>query len=139
MKFKSAKDGSTWAVIAVAVICCVWPLALDASLLMAMILLACLAVCIIPFFSIRYEIDGGELVVYALWRPSRYPISKIREIAPTKSILSAPATSLTKRLAITFTDRTVMKSAMPLVISPADSERFIKTLLTINPAIQVRH
>lgn len=63
---------------------------------------------------------------------------KIGVIEPTKSLLSAPATSLTRRIAISFTDRTVLKSAMPIIISPADTERFINTLVSINPEIKVK-
>jgi hypothetical protein len=53
-------------------------------------------------------------------------------------MLSAPATSLTKRLAISFTDRSVLKSSMPIIISPANRQLFIDTLLAINPDIEVK-
>lgn len=137
VKFKPMFDGLTWSLIAFVLIVCLWPLFLDASWLMVLFLLLCAALCLIPFFSIRYEIDGDELVVYAFWRPSRFPIAKIKEIKPTKSLLSAPATSLTKRIAIYFTDKKVMKSTLPLIISPANQEIFFETLQSINPDIVI--
>ncbi|WP_290147489.1 PH domain-containing protein [uncultured Duncaniella sp.] len=64
------------------------------------------------------------------------PIDKIKEIKPTKSVLSSPATSLTHRLAITFTNRKILKSSIPLIISPVRQEEFIRHLLSINPEIK---
>lgn len=137
VKFKPRIDYSTWLIVGFVVICCGWPIILDASPTMILILLGCMLLCLLPFVSIWYEVDGDDLVVYAFWRPSRYPISQIKRIDRTTSILSAPATSLTGRLAIYFTDRKVLKSSMPLLISPANQQRFIATLLSINPAIVV--
>lgn len=138
IRFKPLIDGSTWGIIAFVVAGCSWPLLLEQSWLEIAIILAALAMCIFPFFSIWYEIDGEELVIYQFFRPSRFPISKIKEIAPTKSILSAPATSLKCRIAISFIDRKVLKSSMPLIISPANQDKFIETLLSINPNIKIK-
>lgn len=95
-----------------------------------------LAFMLVTFLGIYYRIDGNELVVYTFFIPTDYPIDKIKSIKPTKSILSAPATSLTHRIAITFTDRKVLKSSMPLVISPVSQEEFIAQLRNINPNIE---
>lgn len=137
IKFKPRFDGSTWSIIALCVVSCTWPLLLDTSMLMIAILTSCLIICLIPFLSIWYEIDGDELVVYQFWHPSRFPIAKIKEVAPTKTMLAAPATSITHRLAITFTDRKVLKSSTPLIISPANPQQFCATLLSLNPAITI--
>ena len=138
VKFNPMFDGSTWGLIAVILTVCLWPVFLDASWLMVLFLLLCAALCLIPFLSIRYEIDGNDLVVYAFWRPSRFPISKIKEIKHTKSLLSAPATSLTKRIAIYFTDKKVMKGTLPLIISPANQDVFFEVLHSINPDIVIK-
>ena len=61
---------------------------------------------------------------------------KIKEIKPTKSVLSSPATSLSHRLAITFTDRKILKSYIPLIISPVRQDEFIRQLLSVNPEIK---
>lgn len=137
MKFKPLIDGSTWSVIALIVVCCAWPLLLETSWVEILILICAAIVCIMPFFSIWYEIDGGDLVVYQFFRPARFPISKIKAVSPTKTLLSAPATSLKRRIAITFVDRSVLKSSMPLVISPANQSMFIEALLSVNPDITV--
>lgn len=94
-----------------------------------------LAFVLVTFCSIYYKIDGNKLVVYSFFIPTAYPIDKIKEIKPTKSILSSPATSLTHRLAITFTDRKILKSSIPLIISPVHQDVFIRQLLSINPDI----
>lgn len=91
---------------------------------------------LLTFIGIYYRIDGNKLVVYSFFVPTAYPIDKIKEIKPTKSVLSSPATSLTHRLAITFTDRKVLKSFIPLIISPVRQEEFIRQLLAINPEIR---
>ncbi|MDE7350069.1 MAG: PH domain-containing protein [Muribaculaceae bacterium] len=65
------------------------------------------------------------------------PIDKISEIRPTKTILAASATSLTHRIAIKFSDRKILKSSAPLVISPVRQDEFIAHLKAINPNIIV--
>lgn len=135
MKFRPMIDGSTWALIAFVMLCCGCPFFLDPGWLMATVLAASAALCLLPLFSIWYEIDGDDLVVYAFWRPSRFPISKIKEVARSKSMISAPATSLTQRLAIKFTDRSVTKSTAPMLISPADQRAFLAALSARNPSI----
>lgn len=94
-----------------------------------------LAFVLVTFCSIYYKIYGNKLVVYSFFIPTAYPIDKIKEIKPAKSILSSPATSLTHRLAITFTDRKILKGSIPLIISPVHQDVFIRQLLSINPDI----
>ena len=52
-------------------------------------------------------------------------------------MLSAPATSFTHRLAIKFSDRKILKSSMPVIISPDRQKEFMDQLLSINPNIKV--
>lgn len=95
-----------------------------------------LAFVLVTFLSIYYRIDVDKLVVYTFFIPTAYPIDKIKEIKPTKSVLSSPATSLSHRLAITFTERNILKSSSSLVISPVRQEEFIRQLLSVNPEIK---
>ncbi|WP_438590531.1 PH domain-containing protein [Duncaniella muris] len=95
-----------------------------------------LAFVLLTFIGIYYRIDRDKLVVYSFFVPTAYPIDKIKEIKPTRSVLSSPATSLSHRLAITFTDRNILKSSIPLIISPMRQEEFVRYLLSINPEIK---
>lgn len=42
------------------------------------------------------------------------------------------------RVSIKFTDRSVLKSSMPLEISPKDRDGFMAQLKEINPAIVIK-
>lgn len=127
-RYNSKWDWSTWAIIGLVVVVCLWPVLLDDLVLPVVICAFMLALVFAGLWGIYYRIDGNKLVVYAFFIPAAYPIDKIKSIKPSKSILSAPATSLTHRLAITFTDRKVLKSSMPLVISPVRQDEFIAQL-----------
>lgn len=83
-----------------------------------------------------YAIEGDRLVVYQFFRPTRLPIAKIKEVRYCRGVLAGPCLS-TCRLSIKFTDRSVLKSAMPIEISPRDRDGMVRQLLEINPAIKV--
>ena len=136
IRYNSWWDGSTWCILGLVAVCCVVPCFLDDGIWPTIVCLVMLAFVLVTFLSIYYRIDGDKLVVYSFFIPTAYPIDKIKEIKPTKSVLSSPATSLTHRLAITFTDRNILKSYMPLIISPVRQEEFIRHLRSINPEIK---
>ncbi len=94
------------------------------------------ALCLIGLFGCWYEIDGKSLVVYMFFRPTRLPIDKIKSVKKTTGILSTAAMS-TKRVSISFTDRSVLKSFAPLEISPKDRDGFMAQLKSINPNIKI--
>lgn len=135
-RYNSRWDGSTWFILGIVAACCVVPCFMDDGLWPTIICLVMMVFIVVILVGIYYRIDGNKLVVYMFFIPTAYPIDKIKEIKPTNSILSAPATSLTHRLAITFTDRSVLKSSMPIIISPVSREAFIRQLLAVNPNIQ---
>lgn len=135
-RYNSRWDGSTWFILGLVAACCIVPCFLDDGIWPTIICLIMLVFVLLTFIGIYYRIDGNKLVVYSFFVPTAYPIDKIKEIKPTKSVLSSPATSLTHRLAITFTDRKVLKSFIPLIISPVRQEEFIRQLLAINPEIR---
>lgn len=90
------------------------------------------------FASVRYQICGNRLGIRnLLYKWEWYPIDKISEVRKTSGILSAPTLSA-KRIAIIFSDKKILKSSMPLEISPIDRDGFIATLRNLNPKITVR-
>lgn len=135
-RYNSQWDGSTWFILGMVMVCCVVPCFMDDGIWPTIICLVMLAFVLETFLSIYYRVDGDKLVVYTFFIPTAYPIDKIKEIKSTKSALSSPATSLTRRLAITFTDRKILKSSIPLIISPVRQEEFIRQLLSVNPEIK---
>ncbi|MBJ2166703.1 MAG: PH domain-containing protein [Muribaculaceae bacterium] len=87
-------------------------------------------------FSVWYEIDNDTLTVYNLFRPTSIPVGKIAEVRYCRGYLAGAAMS-SKRLSIKMADRSVLKSSMPLEISPKDRDAFVDALLRINPSIRV--
>ena len=86
-------------------------------------------------FGCWYEIDGEGLVIYQFFRPTRLPISKIRDVKKTSGYLATAGMSHL-RVSISFTDRSVLKSFAPIEISPKDRDGFIAQLIKINPNIK---
>lgn len=136
--FRSRVDWWLWAVLAFAltvVIVCYM------SLPWWLTLISCTGI-LLPFvlsvWGTWYAIDeeSGTLIVYQLFRANRYPIAKIRDVRLTKGYLSGPALSA-RRISIRFTDRSVLRSLLPLEISPKDREGFVSRLMAINPDISV--
>lgn len=83
-------------------------------------------------FIIRYTIEDGKLYVGSVFtRGTAYDISKLISITPTRSLLSAPASSL-KRIKLDF------GCGKALIISPAGQDIFIDEILRINPNVKVK-
>ena len=87
-------------------------------------------------FGCWYEIDGNELVIYQFFRPTRLPISKIKDVKKTSGYLATAGMSHL-RVSISFTDRSVLKSYAPIEISPKDRDGFMTQLKSINPNIEI--
>lgn len=85
-------------------------------------------------FGCWYEIDGDDLVIYQFFRPTRLPVSKIRDVKKTTGYLATAGMSHL-RVSITFVDRSVLKSCA-VEISPRDRDGFIAQLISINPDIR---
>ena len=136
--YKSIWDSSTWIFAVFMIASTAWTFFMKDALCIAVAInLFMLSFVFVTIFGIYYKIVGRELWVYGFFHPSKFPIDKISEIKSTKSMLSAPATSFTHRLAIKFTDRKILKSSMPIIISPARQKEFVEQLLLINPNIKV--
>lgn len=106
-------------------------------LLMTILGVGFVALEIFVFASIAYAIKGDKLGVRMYYKWTWYPIDRIAEAKKTHGILTAPACS-THRVAIKFLDRSILKSYMPLEISPEDRDGFIADLRTVNPDIIVK-
>ena len=79
----------------------------------------------------RYKITGNTLTVKCGYFPAvNHDISLIATIKPTRTILSAPASSL-DRIEIRFVNHS------SVVISPYDKLKFINHLRSINPDIDI--
>ncbi len=93
---------------------------------------------IVMFASVKYKIYDGKLGIRNFfYKWEWFPIDKISEIKKTSGILSAPALS-TKRISIKFSDKKILKSSMPLEISPKDRDGFIARLKEVNPLIVIK-
>ena len=87
-------------------------------------------------FGCWYEIDGEDIVIYQFFRPTRLPISKIKDVKKTSGYLATAGMSHL-RVSISFTDRSVLKSYAPIEISPKDRDGFMTQLKSINPNIEI--
>lgn len=89
----------------------------------------------ICIFGEGYSVEGDNLVVYMFFQGTRYPIKKITRIRyVTKHI---PLFGDRTHLAISFSDRAILKSRSPMNISAKESDSLVTELLEINPDIQV--
>lgn len=131
--YKSRIDWWVWLTILL-VVALVFIVISDTTWYVALPLCASMLICVVLIVGCWYEIDGDDLVVYQFFRPNRFPISKIKEVKKTIGYLATAGMS-SRRVSIRFTDRSVLKSSMPLEISPKDRDDFIARLKEINPTI----
>lgn len=134
--FFSGIDTWVWCMflfaVVVAVVCTI-----GASWVVALPLWGVLLILVLLFvIGSRYEVRADKLVVYQYMMPRRYPISKISEVA--KSVGHTGTIGLSsRRVTVRFADRSVMKSSLPLQLSPRDRDCFIAALRAVNPSINV--
>ena len=135
--YESERDWLMWTVMGFTGLCCSIPLFMGLWIPGLLMMGLFVAVVLLAFTGIYYEISGDDLIVHSFRSTAIYPILEIREIAPTKSWLASPAPSLSHRIAIRF-NRRLHGSAMPLIISPARREEFLADLLRVNPDIIIK-
>ena len=84
-------------------------------------------------FTIRYEIDMGDLKIRC--GPCRWsiPVDSIREIRPSRNPLSAPAASM-DRLRI---DYVIRGGHRYVLVSPKDKQAFFEDLATAEPDLRI--
>ena len=136
MVFHSRIDWWVWVMI-VGTLAVIWYAAFDMDNWLFGTIMGCGMTVLFIFLILgcRYEIDGDNLVVYQFFRPTRFPISKIKDVKKTTGYLATAGMSHL-RVSINFADRSVLKSFAPLEISPRDRDGFIARLIEINPDIK---
>ena len=111
-------------------------IAIDSTLWVALPTCGVMIFCILLIVGCWYEIDGEDIVIYQFFRPTRLPISKIKDVKKTSGYLATAGMSHL-RVSISFTDRSVLKSYAPIEISPKDRDGFMTQLKSINPNIEI--
>lgn len=134
--YKSKVDWWVYAVLAIMVVGCLVGPMIDGDNIAGIIVAASMAVmwtfCVT---GMKYEINGNQLGIRNLYRWTWVPVEKICKVKKTRGGLATAAMSL-DRVSISLSDRNVLKSSMPLIISPKDMDGFISELQRINPAIK---
>ena len=134
--YRSKIDWWVWCVVAFTAVE-IWAVSIGTNWWIAAINGGALALMMVAgLFGCWYEVEDDQLTVYQFFRPNRFPISKIREVKKTVGYLATAGMSK-DRVSIKFVDRSVMKSFMPLEISPAARDKFMAQLKSINPEITV--
>ncbi len=114
-----------------------WAATIGAGWIVSLPIGGVILLLIVLIFGCWYEIDNDNLIIYQFFMPHRFPISKIKEVKKTKGYLATAGMS-SKRVSIKFKDRSVLKSYMPLEISPKDRDGFMARLKEINPDIEIK-
>lgn len=121
-------------VVFTVVMCFLGPLIDGEGLLVSIMMALFLLIFEVTMFaSVKYQIRDGMLGVRNIfYRWEWFPIDKICDVKKSGGIIAGAALS-TKRISIRFSDRKILKSSMPLEISPKDRDAFIARLKEINP------
>ena len=102
-------------------------------LFMLLVMLPVIIFIVYVLASISYTIDGSILTVHnAFLQKTKIDIAGIRKIKETNNPLSSPAGSM-DRLEVLYGN-----SFESVLISPINTEDFIKQLLKVNPDIEVK-
>lgn len=134
--FKSKIDWWIYALVIFTGVCCMLgPVLADSYYWLGLIMgMVFMGFEIFAFMSVSYAISGCELGVRMFYRWQWFPIDRIASVRKVRGILSAPALSA-DRVAIRFTDHSILKSTLPLEISPKERDAFIEALKEINSNI----
>lgn len=131
MKFRSRVSVLLVVIIFAAMSPGIIPPLLDGEIVIALASAGVGCIFLPVLFTIRYTIEDDKLYVGSVIRKGDvYDINKLISIKPTRSILSAPASSL-RRIKLDF------GVGKALVISPAAQDIFIEEILRINPKVKV--
>lgn len=129
-------DWWVWCVVVFALVV-VWAASIGTYWWLTLIFGASMIIMLaVPMLGCWYEIDGDQLVVRQFFVPHKFPIKKIKVVKYTIGYLATAGMSR-HRVSIKFTDRSVLKSSMPLEISPNNRDGFVADLLKVNPDIEV--
>ncbi|SHJ04310.1 PH domain-containing protein [Flavobacterium haoranii] len=104
----------------------------DKDLMVFVIMIATFGFMMYLLYDTNYTITEGNLKVHSGFIVNKnIPISEIKCIRKTDSLLSAPASSLTERIEVLY------ESKKSIIISPKDRKEFIEELLKQNSEIEV--
>jgi len=143
IRFPSKRD--TWlmvilwcsaiAMVVFGVFCVLLPIPPALGVIVALVLVSGAVVTVWPLYSTAYILTGETLVIRC--GPlilARVRIGSIREIVPSRSVVSAPACSL-DRLRITY--GLSSRASSRVLVSPRDKEAFIAAILERAPHVVV--
>lgn len=91
---------------------------------------------------VKYEIRDNQLGIRKFFRWTWIPIEKIATIEKQHGVAVQGAVSAVlslDRLRMTLTDRSVLRSSMPIAISPKHADALMARLKEINPTITTSH
>lgn len=91
--------------------------------------------------GVKYEICDKQLGIRNFYRWTWIPIEKVVTVEKLHGIFVQGAVSATlslDRVRLTLSDRSILRSSMPVDISPKDRDGFIARLKDINPNIIVK-
>lgn len=92
--------------------------------------------------GVKYEIRDNQLGIRNFFRWTWIPIEKIATIERHHGVAVQGAVSAVlslDRVRMTLTDRSVLRSSMPIDISPKDADALMARLNEINPTITTSH
>lgn len=117
-------------IVVVCAVCCLRGIAEEGGWRLLIGLGITLSLLLLFLFAIRYTIDGTTLRVTVLVFNDEFDLTKLVSVTPTRTILSAPASSL-KRIRLEFSNGDAV------VISPRHQEDFLAELRRINPKVKI--
>ena len=99
------------------------------------------AMWILAVTGVKYEIKDNKLGIRNFYRWTWIPIDKIATVEKCHGVAVQGAVSAVlslDRVRMTLTDRTMLKSSLPVDISPKDADKFISVFKQLNPSIVVK-
>lgn len=135
-------DWWVYIVLIIMVSGCVLGLIYDGELIGGLVLGAgMLALWLFAVTGVKYKICNNRLGIRNFYRWTWIPIDKIASVEKLHGVYVQGPVSATlslDRVRITLSDRNVLKSSMPVDISPKDRDAFIIRLKEINPHIEIK-
>lgn len=142
-EFSPEIDWWVYIVLIIMVSGCVLGLIYDGELIIGGLVLGAgmLALWLFAVTGVKYKICNNRLGIRNFYRWTWIPIDKIASVEKLHGVYvqgSVSATLSLDRVRITLSDRNVLKSLMPVDISPKDRDAFIIRLKEINPHIEIK-
>lgn len=140
--YKSKIDWWIYLVLVIMVSGCVFGPYYEGDLSVGLILgTGMLLLWLIAVTGVKYEIRDGQLGIRNFYHWTWIPVSKIVTAEKLHGVFvqgSVSATLSLDRVRLTLADKSILKSSMPIDISPKDRDGFIAQLKEINPDIEVK-